>query len=265
MSEPKVDNFFRRLQSWIDKRNENFIKEKELAVIDSKTGQPFFKPTIHYTKTTENLQRNVFIDLFEEKEKLVENKKEKQMQNKENFENLTKTKKVSQLSEQINEKNKKECFDYFFDLLKDSEENVIKYNSVLEKKIETNFKPEIKIILEPVMAELKEDKYFLNKEEFILVLEQLYLLLNVDEKRRLIDFYVKSDERNLRKKKFTQNKENFMTFQPKIREKSHRLFDKCDRYAKDLILRNKEFLKNRENFFEVEQKNKVAKEIEGKI
>lgn len=236
-----------------------------MAIIDSKTGQQFFKPTIHYTKATENLNRNVFIDLYEEKTKFEENKREKETQNIENFENLTKTKKVSQISEEINQKNKNECFYYLFDFLKDSEEDVIKYNATLEKKIENNFKPEIKSIIEPVVAELKEDKYFLNKEEFILVLEQLFLLLNVDERRRLIDWYVKSDERNLRKKKYTQAKENFMTFQPNVGQKTHRLFEKCERYAKDLIQRNKEFLKNRENYYETETKNKIAKEIEGII
>jgi hypothetical protein len=205
----------------------------------------------------------VFIDLYEEKTKFFDNKKQKEEKIKENIENLTKTKKVSHNSEEINNKNKKECFDHLFNLLKDGEDNLIRYNPELETKLETNFKPEMRTILEPVVAELKEDKYFLNKDEFLLVIEQLYMMLNVDEKRRFIDWYVKSDERSIRKRKHSLNNENFMTFQPKVREKSHRVFEKCERYSKDLLERNNDFIKKRQSFMETEQQNKFAKEVEG--
>jgi len=205
----------------------------------------------------------VFIDLYEEKTKFFENKKEKQDKIKESLENLTKIKKVSQNSEEINQKNKKECFENMFNFLKDSEENMIRYNPVLEKKLE-NLKPGVRTILEPVVSELKEDKYFLNREEFLLVIEQLYTMLNVDERRRLIDWYVKGDERSVRTRKHSLNNDNFLTFQPKIREKSHRIFEKSERYSKNLIERNKEFLKKKQDFMETEQQNKMAKEIECK-
>lgn len=205
----------------------------------------------------------MFIDLYEEKTKFFENKKEKQEKIKESIENLTKIKKVSHNSEEINQKNKKECFENMFNFLKDSEENLIRYNPVLEKKLE-NLKPGVRTILEPVVSELKEDKYFLNKEEFLLVIEQLYMMLNVDERRRLIDWYVKGDERSVRTRKHSHNNDNFMTFQPKIREKSHRIFEKSERFSKDLIERNKEFLKKKQDFMETEQQTKIAKEIEGK-
>jgi len=263
LSQPKVENFYKRLQSWIDKRNEKFVKEKEQANLDSKTGLPFYKPSIHYTKNTANIHRNVFIDLYEEKTKFFEIIKEKQEKIKESIENLTKIKKVSHNSEEINQKNKKECFENMFNLLKDSEENLIRYNPVLEKKLE-NLKPGVRTILEPVVSELKEDKYFLNREEFLLVIEQLYTMLNVEERRRLIDWYVKGDERSVRTRKHSLNNDNFLTFQPKVREKSHRIFEKSERYSKNLIERNKEFLKKKQDFMETEKQNKMAKEIECK-
>ena len=265
ISKPKVENFYRRLQSWIDKRNEKFIKDKELSSMDSKTGQRFFSPVIRYNRTRENFERNVFIDLYEEKNKFAENKKETEAKIKENFDNLTQIKKISSNSEDINKNQKEECFDSLFNLLKDSEDNVIRYNEIFEKKLKENFQPELKSILEPIIAELKEDKYFLSKEEFILVLEQLFLLLNVDEKRRMINWYVKGDEKSVRKRKSLVEQPNFITFQPKIREKSHRLFEKCERYSKDLLERNKDFLKNKQDFHETEQKNKWNKEIECKF
>ena len=46
-SQPNVENFFNRLQVWVDKRNDSFKKDLETSLFDRKSGQKLFQPTIN--------------------------------------------------------------------------------------------------------------------------------------------------------------------------------------------------------------------------
>ena len=59
----KIDNFFSRLQNWVEKRNDRYESDFENTLIDKKTGKRYFSPQINKQKNVKilNLKINIFL------------------------------------------------------------------------------------------------------------------------------------------------------------------------------------------------------------
>lgn len=53
---PKIENFYYRLQDWIDKRNKNTMKKTNDASFDRRTGQRFFSPKLFNNRFGKNVR-----------------------------------------------------------------------------------------------------------------------------------------------------------------------------------------------------------------
>lgn len=266
-SKPKVENFYKRLQTWVEKRNENYQNELEEATKDSKTGQRLFTPRISKRENESKGPRNVFIDLYEENKKLTQDKKEMQEKKKDEINKLANSKKATEKMEEIVSTIKFECFLKLFQILDTDEDNSVSYNENFLVALEKNLSQEIRNILEPLLNEFSLHNETLNKEEFVLALDQLYNVLNVDQKRKLVNWYVKDIKRenSPRKRRSIETTMDYrFSFRPSISESSHRLYVNSQRFSKDLLERNKEFIKKRESYIQEKNEEKISTEIKGK-
>ena len=265
-SKPKVENFYKRLQGWVEKRNENYQKEVEEANKDSKTGQKLFTPRIS-KRDQERGPRNVFIDLYEENKKLTQVKKETQEKKEEEISKLANSKKATDKMDEIVSTIKFECFLKLFQILDTDDDNSVSYNEHFLLALEKNLNSEIRGILEPLLNEFSLHNETLNKEEFVLALDQLYNVLNVDQKRKLVNWYVQDVKREnspRKRRSLEQTMDYRFSFRPSISESSNKLYINSQRFSKDLLERNNEFLKKRESYIQEKNEEKFNSEIKGK-
>jgi hypothetical protein len=266
-SKPKLENFFNRLQSWVEKRNENFQREIEESNKDSKTGQPLFRPLTSKkdssnSSSTDKHVRNVFIDLYEETKLFRENQKERENKYQEEIEKMANQRKATQQIEEINHMNKLECYRCLFEILDHDHDNSISFSQAFLNNLESRLNPEIIFIIDPIINELRANNLNLNYQEFIMVIEHLYRVINVDEKRRLINWYVDNIKRGRSPKKTRTFSQDF-SFRPTITETSHKLYLKSKRISKDVFKRNTEFLEKKHNFIKEKNIEKLRNEVKG--
>ena len=244
----------------------------EQASKDSKTGQKLFSPQTRkrnkFDSNTSSTTRNVFIDLYEENKKLNQIKKESWVKNEEEINSLANSKKATSKIEEIDSTNKYECFLKLFEILDKNNDNQISYTEEFLSILNDNLNQEIRTILEPLITEFSLHNETLNREEFVIALDQLYNVLNVDQKRKLVNWYVKEIKRSnspRRKRTFAQSVDSKFSFKPHVSEASSKVFDSSQRYAKGMLERNKDHIKKKENYFQAKFEEKQSSEIKGKI
>ncbi len=262
-SKPKLENFYKRLQTWIERRNENYQKDLECANKDSKTGQVFFTPQVNKRSREVNV-RSVFIDLYEDKKRLTLTRKEAVEKYEEELKKLANSKKASNKMEQLNNNNKYECFLHLFKAFDTDEDNLISYNEEFKNTFEA-LDDWLQAILQPLIEEFASQNEALNREEFVMALDQLYRVVSVNEKRKMVDWYVQrvKRENSPRKRRQTEGENNF-SFRPRIYETSHKLFKDSQRHSKDILQRNSELLKRRDTYIMQKNEERLADEIKGK-
>jgi hypothetical protein len=266
-TKPKLENFYKRLQSWIDKRNEKYMKDIEHSKIDSKTGQPLFSPITSKRDTISLIDRNIFVDLYEETKRIQSNKKEIQEKATEEIVSMASGKKSSDKSGEIYNNMKNECFNKLFEILDHDNDGLVSHSEEFVFNLQSShINADAKMLLEPLLNELKENNESLNREEFVMAINQLYNVLNFLQKRKFMDWYINDIKReNSPRKRRMQSQENVMTFRPSILETTNQVFNKCERYSKDFTTRNEEFLKKRQSYTEEVMKEKMNNEIKGII
>lgn len=270
-SQPKLENFFQRLQLWIERRNENYFNELQNSLKDSKTGQFLFQPSVKRTVSSiepdMSNKGSIFIDLYEETKRIDLNKKEKQQKYEEELNQLASSKKATQQIEEIHNKNKEECFNTLFQLLDFNQEGMLRYSEDFQRNIQTFLHPVIRHIIDPLINELSIHQEELNYEEFILAINQLYQVVSVDEKRKLVNWYVDNIKRqnSPRKKRASFNKSCDFAFKPVISESSEQIFQKSGKIVKNFAQRNLEFIKKKENFINEKKIEKIENEFKGKL
>jgi hypothetical protein len=265
-----LQNFYKRLQTWIEKRNENYQKDIENSSKDSKTGQKFFSPQTR-SRAIKNKEtstvRNVFINLYEDTKRQSISRKETREKYDEEMKNLANSKKASLKMEEINNNNKYECFLSLFKIFDTDEDNLIANNDDFQKSFQS-LEEWLQVILQPLIEEFSSQPEALNREEFVMALDQLYKAVSVGERRKLIDWYVKKVKRenSPRKRRLleAENSNNF-SFQPKISDASHKVFKDSQRYSKNVFERNSDYLKRRETFLAEKNEEKIENETKGKF
>ena len=160
-----------------------------------------------------------------------------------------------------------ECFLKLFQILDTDDDNSVSYNEHFLLALEKNLNSEIRGILEPLLNEFSLHNETLNKEEFVLALDQLYNVLNVDQKRKLVNWYVQDVKREnspRKRRSLEQTMDYRFSFRPSISESSNKLYINSQRFSKDLLERNNEFLKKRESYIQEKNEEKFNSEIKGK-
>lgn len=276
-SKPKLENFFERLSLWVEKRTENQLKSIDEAQKDSTTGQKLFNPLISHRKSSSshkinqmnqceklNFTKNVFIDLYEKSYMQQESKREFLVKYEEELNRLANSCKATRQIEEIHNTNKFECFKCLFNILDYSQTNQLAFNEAFDQNLEKSLDPWLRKLLLPLINELKEQKEVLYFDEFLLAMEDLYKIINVDEKRKLVNWYVEGFKReNSPRKKRANSNSNIrnLFFKPKINEKSEKLLKESARMSKDFTQRNLEFVRKKEIFLNEKNSEKVKNEV----
>lgn len=266
-SQPNVNNFFNRLQEWIEKRNNQIELDIIGSFYDSKTGQKLFQPVISFS-SLENIKHRNDIDLFQYlyEDKQVRNNNRDQMGIEAEIQakKFSRMKLISENSDQINNLLKEDCFNCLFKCLDHNHDDIIECTDSFIKNAEINLDENLLEIFQPIFIELKENEETLSKEEFFMAIEELFKILSVTQKRDLINWYInqKRESTNEKRRLLSENKE--LTFHPKISENSNLFYSSSTRYSKDFLERNIDLNISRENYLRVKSKEKQEKELEGK-
>ncbi len=266
--EPNAERFYDRLQNWIEKRNENHQSDLKGSLFDTKTGQRLFQPSITETvaSSAHRQEMDLFSFLHEERrqneEKLHEIERISQKYHKEacNFKHTT------QKTDEINKLLKEDCYANLFNVLDHNNDEVIECNEEFIKNAEEKFgEKNIFELFKPIFSELKEHDESLSREEFYLALDELFKVLNVQERRKILNWYMdlKRVETLKRKKSLEDERNSALTFQPLISDKTLSCFNYSKRYSKNFFERNEVFLQSKEAYQQEKSKEKMQKELEG--
>lgn len=262
--EPNIDNFYDRLQKWVEKRNENFKNGIMNTIYDEKTGQRLYNPSI--TNTIENTShrhdRDLFSFLHEEKKLKLEKKIEiQQIGQKQLIENSN-VKFSNDKTDEINRLLKEDCYNNLFNFLDHNNDGVIECNEEFIINAEEKLNQNILELLKPIFIELKEHEESLSKEEFFLALDELFKVLNIVQRRTILDWYVELKRADsIRNKKMNSEKTEF-TYMPNVSDRSTNIFNYSTRHSKNFIDRNYDLINNRTIFREEQSKEKLHKELE---
>lgn len=264
--EPNVEKFFDRLQNWIEKRNENYQKDLKGSLFDNKTGQRLFHPSISETIDTSAHRQDMdlFSFLHEEQkmkqEKLMEREQIKQKYHAE----VSNVKHTTHRTDEINKLLKEDCYANLFNILDHNDDGVIECNEDFARNAEEKLKDKkLFDLFKPIFSELKEHEESLSREEFYLALDELFKVLNVSERRRILNWYVELKRAESLSRKRNIGETNEFTFHPHISDKSHLYFNHSKRYSKNFLDRNEEFLNTKDAYKQEKSKEKVQKELEG--
>lgn len=261
-TEPKLENFYKRLQIWIEQRNEASLRSYEMSKMDEKTGLPLFTPNAGKVDSNrERLERNIHYELYNDRKRKEFKQNESENMAIEELRRKANLKFASDQTNGLNEKLKEECFDNLFRALDHDGDNIISASEEFLKNLQDKIDEGIQELIEPLLEELKENNESLTKEEFLLAIAQLFNVLNVDQKRRILNWYTAIKRQNSPRK--NNSSVNF-SFQPVISENSSHLYQSSQRYSKDFLERNLIFLENKDNYFKHKQEEKLEEEIRGK-
>lgn len=274
-SEPKIENFYNRLQDWLTKKKEKDEKRKKESELDRETNKPLFKPqTIEYSQS--KLELNA-----------IKNRPTSPIKSADVLHNeaLTKTirrstlletsvadikKKSEQIitseaSKKLNQKNKDELFKKIFEILDFNKDNKICYNEDFSEGLK-NVPPHIINILEPLFEEFNENKEILTLKEFIVSCGRLYNILDYYQRSQLFQyiFYCKKQEApwNIKKKKEQELEDNRnFSYVPKVANFTNEMIDKSDKYKGSTFMdRNFKYLEARKKVMEEGLEAQLARE-----
>ena len=214
---PSLQNFFVRLQSWKDKMNDNYDKDIKKSLMKD-DGTPLFKPTILTSHESYSSGRQIFDKLYDGYKTKIQ--KEQMMVEKyiEDVKKTSDSKLASDKTNKINEKLKKIAFEKLFERLNVNNDETIQYSDKFEEAINSLNSPEIENYLNPLITELREQKETLNKKEFFLAMDHLFELLNVCQRRLVVEFFneEKKEKQNIKKQLLNTK----YSFRPKINNDS---------------------------------------------
>lgn len=249
----------------MEKRNENYQKDLQESLIDDKTGQRLFKPLINEA-SEHALHRNemdLYTFLHEERRNKLEKLYEIEQISKKYFVENCNTKHSNNKTNEINKLLKEDCYSNLFNILDHNSDGVVECNETFLENAQAKLDKNLFDLFKPIFSELKEHEESLSRDEFSLALDELFKVLSVDERRRIINWYVelKRTQTHLRKKSSAENAE--LTFQPKINDNSQNYFNFSKRYSKNFLDRNDEFINSRDAFKTEKSKEKIQKELGG--
>jgi hypothetical protein len=237
--------------------NENYLRDMERS-LQTETGAPLFTPQINNYETNNNQE----VDIFK---KLYDQRKFKDMKSQDNYNKyvdeinkLAEIKLTSDKTDHLYEKMKKECYFKLFEKLDYDQDSIIKYDENLEKIVKENYNEAVSRYLAPIIEELKNQDETLTFDEFTIAMDQIFSILNVEERRTFIS--------NLReRKKVPSQNDNKFTFSPQINNKTQKVFSHSKKYSKDLYERNQDFIKNKTQYVTSKKEEKINAEIASKI
>jgi hypothetical protein len=263
--EPNVEKFYDRLQNWVEKRNEKHQNDLSESFFDKKTGQKLFQPAI--TETIDNSAHRQEMDLFsflhEEQKKKAEKLQEIEQISHKYHADACNLKHSTHKTDKIYKLLKEDCYANLFDILDHNSDGVIECNEDFLKNAEEKLEKSLFYLFKPIFSELKEHEESLSKEEFYIALDELFKVLSVEERRKILNWYMelKRSESHSRKKSIMDNTD--LTFQPMICKNSHKYFDFSKRYSKNFFDRNEELLHGKKAYKQEKSKEKMQKEMEG--
>jgi len=255
---PHIDNFFDRLQVWVGKQNENYKNN----IINSLTE----KNTYHKSKRIGSPIHRHDMDLFSflHEEKIIKSKKLKESEKLE----LNKIIEKSNLKLSIEKTNvlnkllKDDCYANLFNVLDHNSDGVIECNEEFLKNAEEKLEKDILDLFNPIFSELKEHEESLSREEFYLALDELFKVLNVHQRRSILNWYVEFKRKDSISRKRTLVDTSNFTFHPYVSDNSQNYFHSSKRYSKNFLDRNDELLNSRENYIKEKSQEKIQREIE---
>lgn len=190
LDKPSVENFFFRLQTWINSLNNKIDVINNTEPTDYKTGQVLFTPCTYsnYPK-----RENTFNFLYNQGVSLKAKKNLQEQKNIENIYSLVNSKKINSNSEAIIESKRTNIIITLYNLLKDNNDETIKYSEEAYQKIEKAFSPKLLKIFNLLFDELKNTKESLNKDQFYLGMKHLFSLMDHSLKKELENFTKKQN------------------------------------------------------------------------
>ena len=196
VDKPSVENFFFRLQTWINSLNNKIDAINNTEPTDYKTGQVLFTPCTYsnYPK-----RENTFNFLYNQGLSLKAKKNLQEQKNIEKIYSLVNSKKINSNSEAIIESKRTNVIITLYNLLKDNNDETIKYSEEAYQKIEKSFSPKLVKIFNLLFDELKTSKESLNKDQFYLGMNHLFSLMDYNSKKELENFTKKTEKNNLNK------------------------------------------------------------------
>jgi hypothetical protein len=233
--------------------NENYARDIEKS-LQTETGAPLFTPQIlHYESTAQHLNSDVFTKLYDLSKFRDMKSKDNLNKHLEEIQRLAEAKLMTDKTEEINNRLKKDSYIKLFEKLDYDNDSIIKYDNKLEQIIKENFNETVGRYLAPIVECLKNQDETLNVEEFSVTMDQIFSNLSVNEKRSFIN--------NLRERKKPVEDRNNFTFTPQISEKTRKVFSSSKKYSKDLIARNEEFVKQKNQFLSSKKEEKIKEEL----
>lgn len=177
-----LDDFYIRLQRWINQMNLKNEKIKNAPLTDDKTGQLLFSPLTYSTTSRPNTFEFLYNEYF-----ALKNKKEK-LEKDAMQEILDKAnqKKLSDSSEKIIVSKRRASIDRIYSFLVGEE--LFKYTEETEEKIKQTFSEELYKYFSILLSELKELNETLDSEEFYFAMMQLLGRMGAKEKSELFSF-----------------------------------------------------------------------------
>jgi hypothetical protein len=116
-----------------------------------------------------------------------------------------------------------------------------------------------------LFEELKEHNETLTYEEFVLALNQLFAVLNVNQKRKILSWYTTFKRETSPVRRFDQTlvKKEF-TFKPSISDATINLFNVTKRHSsKSFLERNNELLESRDQHLNGGKLSNLTEELKG--
>lgn len=264
-SQPKLGNFMKRLETWVEKYKNVHTKLQEKANYDSSSGLPLYKPQTG--KIRDNSQsRDLFQELHQDRVRRDKLKEDYNQKAEEEIKKRAKSRSSITKTDDINNKHKDECFANLFVALDEDSDGIITYTENFLNNAKTKICENVLSLLEPLIEELKEHNETLTYEEFVLALNQLFIVLNVEQKRRILNWYTAYKRENSPVKRFDQlNVNKGMTFRPNISEATINLFKETRRFSsKSFLERNNELLESRDKHSSLGKQLNLEDELKGK-
>ena len=262
-TEPKMKNFVKRLELWKDKYEKLHLNLKEKANFDYDTGHALFKP--HTGKIREkSCDRDLFQELYQDRKRRDKILKDNDEKNLLEFKQRAKSRSSISKTDLINDKHKEECFTNLFVVLDYDNDGIISYSQEFIENAKDKLSEDVLSLLDPLFEELNEHSETLTFEEFLLALQQLFNVFNVDQKRRILNWYtfIKRENNTFKKNDYKKD----FSFHPKISEASINLYSTTERFtSKSFLDRNNDLLESREQHSNIGKQNNIEEELKGNI
>lgn len=208
---------------------------------------------------------DLFSFLHEEKKIKFEKLKESEQINLKTIIEKSNLKISNEKTDILNKLLKDDCYANLFSILDHNNDGVIECNEEFLKNAEEKLEKSILDLFNPIFSELKEHEESLSRDEFYLALDELFKVLNVQQRRCILNWYVELKRQDsISRKRVLIDTSNF-TFHPHISENSQNYFNLSQRYSKNFLDRNDELLNSRSIYKKEKSQEKLQKELEGKF